>query len=720
MTVPSEQSRITYDTDGTSVSFPVPFRFLQNRDLRVTLIAADDSSRLLVLDVDYSVTGAGQQSGGTLSTVDILAAGETLLIERIVPITQETAYQRNDPFPERAHERALDKLTMINQQIGGVLGMTPGSVNRALLLGDTDRDDGSGSYRARGNRIRDVGDPVSMNDAVNKQAMTEALAGLAADGSGEFVVERLKDGERPDNGTGMVFHKDRPIRDRFDESPVLAEFPDVKSALRSSGFTIVQPEDIPALLYVTNPVQIRAENAGEINVTTDKNGAFLFQGVSGALVQGLRFRQRLDQEIAAGLENDFQMLKFRGGAFNRAICNTFNGPLALSFMLGLPVDGDEAADRTSKFNIALGNIAPDNRGMFIETMGALGAIIVANASKCDRNHPTRQHGIRLTGYNLEANGINAPNIGTVGAANVLAEFLTGVSVQNAAQLFDLGNLFITDCDQAVQILSGTARESDPRNGKLSFVARLCQQYIRVGRSKNLTFEFVIDATVSNNQPNIEELSHETPYGGHTYRGTIFGSRTTAQTVLLRHPNATLDIDLDDCANGVTVSATAKGAKGRISVRRITGAGVTISADNCDLVISARNTGGAYAIGVSGNGNNIVADTDGRLLISGSGNKVIGVVEGSISNTGSDNDLSGIKGYSGRGTLPSVTPDSNGDVVINLNSHPNSPRAFQASAWGGNRNLSVFVRSVTSAGVATIRIFDGTNPHTGSCAVSYSY
>lgn len=204
MTVPSEQSRITYDTDGTSVSFPVPFRFLQNRDLRVTLIAADDSSRLLVLDVDYSVAGAGQQSGGTLSTVDILAAGQTLLIERIVPITQETAYQRNDPFPERAHEQALDKLTMINQQIGGVLGMTPGSVNRALLLGDTDRDDGSGSYRARGNRIRDVGDPVSMNDAVNKQAMTEALAGLATDGSGEFVIERLADGERDDNGAGMI------------------------------------------------------------------------------------------------------------------------------------------------------------------------------------------------------------------------------------------------------------------------------------------------------------------------------------------------------------------------------------------------------------------------------------------------------------------------------------------------------------------------------------
>ncbi|MCP1679407.1 DUF3060 domain-containing protein [Kerstersia gyiorum] len=531
----------------------------------------------------------------------------------------------------------------------------------------------------------------------------------------------LADGDESSKGTGMVFHRARPIRDRFDESPVLKDFPSLSAALQSTGFTVVQPEDIPALLYVTDPVQIRAENVGEVNVTSDAQGAFLFQGVVGAAVRDLRMRQRLDQPIAAGTENDFQLLKFRGGAFNRSIGNTFYGPLALSFMLGLPVSGNPNADRTSKFNIALGNIAPDNRGMFIETMGTVGAIIVANAGHCPPTDKTKQHGIRITGYTIESNAINAPNIGTVAAANVLDGYLTGVSVQNSAQLFDLGHLFIQKCTQAIQILSGSTRESDPKNGKLAFVARECQQYIRVGRSKNLTFEFVIDASVSNGtSPVIEELSHDAPYGGNTYRGMIFGGRTTGQTILLRHPDATLDVDVDDCDTGVTVSATASGAKGRISVRKIVGSGVTIAADNCNLVVSAKGTGGTYAIGVSGSGNTIIVETDGRLVVSGSNNEISGVVGGSIQNSGSNNDLKGIKGYSGRGVLTGVVPDANGDVTITLNSHPNSPRAFQASAWGGNNSLSVFVRTVTAAGTATIRIMNGASPHTGSCSVSYSY
>lgn len=166
MTVSSEQSRVQYATDGVATSFPVPFRFLQNRDLRVTLAQGDGSEQQLSLDVDYSVSGAGQQSGGTLTTATSYAAGQTLLIDRIVSITQETAYQRNDPFPERAHERALDKLTMICQQLASIFGMTSIGGRRVLMVRDS--DGGIGFLPLRRQRANHAlgfdanGDPVAI------------------------------------------------------------------------------------------------------------------------------------------------------------------------------------------------------------------------------------------------------------------------------------------------------------------------------------------------------------------------------------------------------------------------------------------------------------------------------------------------------------------------------------------------------------------------------
>lgn len=204
MTVSSELSQVSYDTDGVTTAFPVPFYFLANDHLRVWLFYEATGAEIdLVLGANFLVSGAGVSAGGTVTTLIAYPAGPKLRIERVVPITQETAYQRNDPFPERAHERALDKLTMICQQLAGLFGLVPGSTLRALLLGRNDVD-GQGAYRARGNRIQDLGAPVEMNDAARRQDIVEALADLSTDGTGQFVVERLADSGNPTNGANMV------------------------------------------------------------------------------------------------------------------------------------------------------------------------------------------------------------------------------------------------------------------------------------------------------------------------------------------------------------------------------------------------------------------------------------------------------------------------------------------------------------------------------------
>ncbi|USY26714.1 hypothetical protein NIZ92_06665 [Alcaligenes sp. 1735tsa3] len=189
MTVSSEQSRVQYATDGVATSFPVPFRFLQNQDLRVTLVQGDGSERPLSLDVDYSVTGAGQQAGGTLTITDTPPPGQTLLIDRIVSITQETAYQRNDQFPERAHERALDKLTMICQQLASIFGMTSLGGRRVLMVRDS--DGGIGYLPLRRHRVNHAlgfdenGDPVAIPSDLPQLIGAVERAEAAADSAEE-------------------------------------------------------------------------------------------------------------------------------------------------------------------------------------------------------------------------------------------------------------------------------------------------------------------------------------------------------------------------------------------------------------------------------------------------------------------------------------------------------------------------------------------------------
>lgn len=112
-----------YAGAGTVGPFTVGFRFLQNDHLRVVRTDLDGVDTVLALTTDYSVSGAGNETGSVTLTV-ALAVGWKLTILRSVPATQEADYVQNDAFPAQSHERALDKLTMIVQQQQETLGRT--------------------------------------------------------------------------------------------------------------------------------------------------------------------------------------------------------------------------------------------------------------------------------------------------------------------------------------------------------------------------------------------------------------------------------------------------------------------------------------------------------------------------------------------------------------------------------------------------------------------
>lgn len=129
MTVTNENRSVTYDGDGSTTVFPVAndgvIYFLQASDLLVTLIDADGVDHVQALTTDYTVSGAGNADGGSVTMLTAPAVGERLRIERWVDILQPTNYPENTKFPAASHERALDRLTMIDQQQQGEIDRAP-------------------------------------------------------------------------------------------------------------------------------------------------------------------------------------------------------------------------------------------------------------------------------------------------------------------------------------------------------------------------------------------------------------------------------------------------------------------------------------------------------------------------------------------------------------------------------------------------------------------
>lgn len=139
MTVTTSMAKVSYAGNGSTTVFAVTFRFLEKSHVVATLRDTNGVETTWFEGTHYTLSGAGGASGTltvkTTPTDYTPASGETLVITRNVPRTQETDYGENDSFPAETHERALDKLTMLSQQ-------QDESTDRALVvpLSDTAAD----------------------------------------------------------------------------------------------------------------------------------------------------------------------------------------------------------------------------------------------------------------------------------------------------------------------------------------------------------------------------------------------------------------------------------------------------------------------------------------------------------------------------------------------------------------------------------------------------
>jgi hypothetical protein len=127
MTIATSTGRVQYNGNGATVLFTVPFYFLDNTHLQVVVTSSAGVDSTKVLTTDYTVSGAGNPAGGSITMLTPPAAGETLTIIRNIAITQTTDLVDNDPLPAEVLETSLDKAAMIDQQLAE-------KMDRALIM----------------------------------------------------------------------------------------------------------------------------------------------------------------------------------------------------------------------------------------------------------------------------------------------------------------------------------------------------------------------------------------------------------------------------------------------------------------------------------------------------------------------------------------------------------------------------------------------------------
>jgi hypothetical protein len=115
MTVATETNKVSY-SGSTANALPVNFKFPDSGDLKVWQTSGTTTTELAET-TDYTVSGAGEDSGGTVTLLSAPLATDTITIMREVGLTQDSSWEYIGDFNSEQLELDLDTIVMMIQQL---------------------------------------------------------------------------------------------------------------------------------------------------------------------------------------------------------------------------------------------------------------------------------------------------------------------------------------------------------------------------------------------------------------------------------------------------------------------------------------------------------------------------------------------------------------------------------------------------------------------------
>ncbi|WP_427122228.1 phosphodiester glycosidase family protein [Proteus mirabilis] len=164
MTVSTELSHEEYVGNGVTTDFDFRFRIFEGKHLIVVVADSDGNEKTLKNGTDYTIVGAGSYHGGKVVLNKPLAQGWKILLERDLPVVQETDLRNQGKFFAEVHEDAFDYLTMLIQKALGTFSL---SLRKPTYL--------SNYYDAKGNRIANLAPPKFGSDSANKDYVDNSI-----------------------------------------------------------------------------------------------------------------------------------------------------------------------------------------------------------------------------------------------------------------------------------------------------------------------------------------------------------------------------------------------------------------------------------------------------------------------------------------------------------------------------------------------------------------
>lgn len=203
-----------YAANGVTTVYAVPFLVIEAGDLKVYLNDA-------LQTYGYTLTGIGLPASSI--TFDIPPTGDLYLVLE-VPFQRLVDYQENGDFLSSTVNRDFDRIWQALKQL--LRGFS-----RALTLGATDVD-GFGAYRAKGNRISDLADPILDQDAVPHKWFRTYMADLISAIQGpinnalniffkgpddlDYVVQDLSNTGTPAKGAALIGYNGGTVKGALD------------------------------------------------------------------------------------------------------------------------------------------------------------------------------------------------------------------------------------------------------------------------------------------------------------------------------------------------------------------------------------------------------------------------------------------------------------------------------------------------------------------------